>query len=768
MAPPAEKSVHRFLPTENTFLHRVSPDHVRHALTANSTMPEFLEQLTDEFFNRFPYRNVRLAEHFEHTEEEDGECLYGRALWGFPEEKGKGKKVLPKPSGEIDVEETTAYWRKRLARQGYIQLGDTSPYARDLPFKELTDRLVGRLHLYPGVDYGAYTDEDRRRVLKDLPWDLDALARVISGHTGAEISILAGWRNEQNQLSVYSASSPLTEEWMTEAMEEEFAQFQFEKNCQLLPLYVRQAPPRVYGAFDGSYRPWFPSITPDCTCPRALLREYVGYYQVFQHNKPPVPWESGTEGPNDNSRLINPLRLPEGVTHLRDPNVLDDEQVWKLIFHIIAGQRGNLPQQQMFQLLGRRTIEEDTGLIPWLGNDHEMRYGPANRLYVARCIFRTEGDAQAHRELINMLPPYPTPETRYFPFQEADFNQLKKLCEHKTELSELLDALWAYDEVGPISPPGEFYCYATRDCPHFPDTRPPPTGFLGHLGGIWFLKAFYDKTELFYPRAGVQALSDFIRSDVFEHEPTGTLMSGPYAAKWLVLTVVRAQINWLQLSNKEAPPYRNPILPDLAKWHNTIDSDILYLTHRLVESRRIIMNLRTTCPREAEEYDMIPEFRNAEIHRPAAIVSALKQPESICDGSRVVYNRQPSRSSGFGHKSKGRVSIVLPRRTSGPRAASAMSVDPPNPQRGEMPESEDSPHRPVTVPRRVPKSLEESDEDVKPEILKGPRIFGTPGPSSQRFARYDDMDDTELPSPDDNDPDWTDVDRPVTTSPPSM
>ncbi|KAG9089368.1 hypothetical protein FS749_001388 [Ceratobasidium sp. UAMH 11750] len=561
---------------------------------------------------------------------------------------------------------------------------------------------------------------------------------------------------------VLSASSPLTEEWMTEAMEEEFAQFQFEKNSQLLPLHVRQAPPRVYGAFDGSYRPWFPSITPGCTCPRALLREYVGYYQVFQHNKPPVPWESGTEGPNDSSRLINPLRLPEGVTHLQDPNLMSDEHIWKLIFHIIAGQRGLLAQQKIFQLLGRRTIQEDTGLIPWLGNDHEMRFGPGSRLYVARCIFRTEGDAQAHRELINMLPPYPTPETRYYPFQEADFNQLKKLCEHKPELGELLDALWEYDEAGPISPPGEFYRYATRDCPHFPEARPPPTGFLGHLGGIWFIKAFYDKSELFYPRAGIQALSDFIRSNLFEHEPTATLMSGPYAAKWLVLTVVRAEINWLQLSNKEAPPYRNPTYPDLPKWRSLIDSDILYLTHRLMESRRIIMNLRATCPKEAEEYDMIPEFRNAELHRPAAIV-----PESICDGSRVVYNRQPSRSSGFGHKSKGRVSIVLPRRASGPRAASAMSVDPPNSQRGETPESEDSPHRPVTVPRRVPESPEGSEEDEKPEVFAGTRLFGTPGPSSQRFARYDDMDDVEQLSPDDDDPDWTDVDRQDTTPPPS-
>ncbi|KAG9079247.1 hypothetical protein FS749_008676 [Ceratobasidium sp. UAMH 11750] len=131
MTPPAEKLVHRFLPNENTFLHRVSPDHILHASTADSNMPEFLDRLVDEFFNRFPYRHVRLAEHFEHTQEEDSECLYGRALWGFPEKlwhkmndiknrekkgKEKGKKPPPKPSGEIDVEETTAYWRKRLAR----------------------------------------------------------------------------------------------------------------------------------------------------------------------------------------------------------------------------------------------------------------------------------------------------------------------------------------------------------------------------------------------------------------------------------------------------------------------------------------------------------------------------------------------------------------------------------------------------------------------------------------------------------------------------
>ncbi|KAG8697840.1 hypothetical protein FRC08_006302 [Ceratobasidium sp. 394] len=710
MTPPTERSVHRFIGKENTFLQRVSPDHIRAVKEIDTTLAEFLERLAEEFFHRFPYRHVRYIDHFDHTEEEQEGCLYGKPLWGLSEMndiksksvgKGKASKVpVPKPSGLMETRETTAYWRKRLAGQGYLTAGEKSPYTRDEAFKDLTERVASRLAMYPSVDFGAYTDDDRKRTLRDLPGDLDALVSVLAGHTGAEICILAGWRNEKDRLSVYSAASSHSRKWLTSDIEVDFANFQLENNGQLLTFHVRNAPPRVYGAFDGSFRPWFPSITKNCDCVVALLVEYIKYYALFQGITSMIAWEDGTEDREDSTRLINPKRLPAQVTHLIHPENMTNDQIWALIAYIIAGQRGLLTLQTVFQLLAGQPIEEDKFQIQWIRARGNLRFGPATRLYMARCIYRTEGDAQAH-----------------------------PLCQYSPTLTDLIEALWQYDEVGPISPPAGLYDLAADRCPHLPHANPNVHGFLGHFKSMWLIEDFWVKTTLFHKESSYENLSFFIRSDIFEHEPTGTLMSGPFAAKWLVLIIVRAEISWQQLRRNEMPPYRDVILPDLAKWRLNIDSDILYLTSRFRDSRRTISQLRATCPQDVAPCDITAEYRRAKVHAGPTPVE-----DTSYDGSSVVYNQSTTHSSSGAQKPKGRVvEIVMPTR-------------PANPPR-DKPST--AANKPIVIDDSGPESEDHAGpapQSPKPPVTShDARAAATPGPSTQRFARRDSPMDVEDP-----------------------
>ncbi|KAG8734501.1 hypothetical protein FRC10_011693, partial [Ceratobasidium sp. 414] len=304
-----------------------------------------------------------------------------------------------------------------------------------------------------------------------------------------------------------------------------------------------------------------------------------------------------------------------------------DEQVWQLVTHIIKGQCGGLDRLTIFQLLGSSSMDEDVVQREWPMLFHKLRYGPAS-------------------QLINMLPAYSTAETQYYPFQEADYVQLQALCVGNLTLTRLIKALWIYDEAGPISPLRDFYNMTCKLCPHLPNTYPSTTGFLAHFKTIWLSKAFWDRSDLFHKAAGFTQLSHFVRSDTYEHEPTSTLMGGPYAIKWLILVVIRTEISWQKLNSREAPLFLNPILPDLGKWHANIDSDILHLATRLEE-----------CPADTDSIDILPEYKVARPHNPAKIVD-----DSICDGTSIVYNRPTTSGGKVGNKGKGKgkVEIVMP------------------------------------------------------------------------------------------------------------
>jgi hypothetical protein len=61
------------------------------------------------------------------------------------------------------VNESQQTIEARLRREGFLQAGQGTPYTRDERIVAHTLRTSTRLHTYPDVDYGAYTDEEREQ-----------------------------------------------------------------------------------------------------------------------------------------------------------------------------------------------------------------------------------------------------------------------------------------------------------------------------------------------------------------------------------------------------------------------------------------------------------------------------------------------------------------------------------------------------------------------------------------------------------------------------
>ncbi|KAG8795080.1 hypothetical protein FRC12_018123 [Ceratobasidium sp. 428] len=293
---------------------------------------------------------------------------------------------------------------QRFRTEGFTHIDPESPYTPDVNAIERNEQLITRLSCFPTFDFAAGKDADRARLLKDLPQDLEDFVELMRQHTGAEICVFASWRNARDELSHFSAATPYSWGWISEERDKDWALFSIRENGDSLCYDVQHAPQRVYGAFDGSYRPWFPATTQNSPPPRKLIREYVHYMAEYHSLDTLIAWELGLESPDDNNRLINPVRLPAKLTHLIDPANMLDSDVWALTLHIIKGQHAQLPNSQVFQLLGNRMIAEDTHVISNVFTPRGLQYDEGSWLYLARCMSRNSSDILALVELINMLP----------------------------------------------------------------------------------------------------------------------------------------------------------------------------------------------------------------------------------------------------------------------------------------------------------------------------------------------------------------------------
>ncbi|KAG8794494.1 hypothetical protein FRC12_024100 [Ceratobasidium sp. 428] len=507
-----------------------------------------------------------------------------------------------KPSGLIKIYDTLQLFKMRLGDQGYMHIDPTSLYCPDCEQLDCHDCLVTRLGLFPTLDFAVGKDNYRARLLSDLPMDLKDFADMMHQHTGAQLCIYAAWQNSRQELSWYCAASAGAVGWSEEHINKSWCLYNIHENGESLCYDVATAPPRVYGTFDGSYCPWFPATTQNSPAPQKLVEDYVKQMAAYHGLNTAIRWESGDEAENDDTRLINPMRLPDTVTHLRHPNDLLERDIWALVFHIVQGQRQQLPEGRTFQLLAN------------------LCYDKGTRLYTARILRQHQNDPLAHVKLVNMLPIIPAESEDssednavmqsveqnnvsheddaaaddnaddngsrvqhhkaadwfYRPFERAELDRLIVLAADDEDMVELLNLAWDYNSYYPVQCVQNYHQETACKCPHFPVQMPDPLAIIHYFKNTWLREETFQKTALMKDLLQPGAFSKMLRKNLWTHEPTETYFGGPYGVKMVALQLMRSLITTRMLRAGDKIPYwtcKQPRPETLNEWHQTIHSD---------------------------------------------------------------------------------------------------------------------------------------------------------------------------------------------------
>ncbi|KAG8776454.1 hypothetical protein FRC12_000906 [Ceratobasidium sp. 428] len=729
------KEISRFVGQEADFLKNIAADHHIWSKDPEMTAGQFFETVEGEFFNRFTYRNPLWTEHFERTQEEHEAALTGRTLWGFGEAKASPQVERhswegARPTGLLELVETFDGLKKKYAGQAYVHPGHDEPYTRDYQRIEAATGLVSRLAMFPDADFAIRGDADRERILKSLPRDLDEIAQLINGQTGAEIAILAGWRGSDNKFyEHHSSASMLTSRFVDRALVHDFGSFQLGENSALLPdARVLNASPRVYGSFDGSYKPWFPCVDLESTALAGLIIAQGGSFwfsAAWQNIRGEINWETGDETPDDFRRLISPNRLPIDVDYLRNPYEMSPQDRIEVVNHILNGQAGNVDPEQTFQLLGGRAPADDTALQTWPAPGSYLRYGPASRMYIGRLMFHAENDTQAQLEKKNMLPKQPIPVNRYFAF--PDIQELQGLSQHHPGMLQLLNETQNYDIVTPIAPPREMMDVIRKRIPILQIQEPPtPSSSFRYLKVGHVPHRFIDETN-----EDVREHVDFsrlIRSGFFVHEPTRTAFGGPWGVKWAVLVILWLEVTWQQINIGKILYPSSIILPEIGRWRASIDSDIAYLSNLVEDSHERVDRLRSSKPGARSTIPMVQLIVPAPAFQPAAIVA---ESPFAWDKPWLYGMKIPKTNIKTGFPKSTRMSVVVPMTST---QAKKFGVSyPTTPRKAKAPSRTPAPNSgspsPVAGPSNVgkpaaPTSQEsslESEDDFIPAKPTSPR-----------------------------------------------
>jgi hypothetical protein len=66
-------------------------------------------------------------------------------------------------SGLVELYETYDSILQRLRGEGYVHGRNDTPYVQDTTLQDLTTCTMTQLHLYPDVDFGAYTNQQHKQ-----------------------------------------------------------------------------------------------------------------------------------------------------------------------------------------------------------------------------------------------------------------------------------------------------------------------------------------------------------------------------------------------------------------------------------------------------------------------------------------------------------------------------------------------------------------------------------------------------------------------------
>ncbi|CAE6413343.1 unnamed protein product [Rhizoctonia solani] len=379
--------------------------------------------------------------------------LYGGDYWRMQEQlRNKlntiayGARKKFGPMGVLQLSETIASVRARLKGQGFNDMEAAPPCGPAKTIEFYAKRAGVRLQTYPGGDYASCTNEERNRALADLPGDLFELVQVLHAHTGAEIYMIAAWRDENNTQrwtdAISSRSELFCETQDIQESRKNFVRFQIEHNYYHYGPSVEQAGPAVFWACDGSLRPWLPRVNKPLVYMQALLAEYFPLFYSWQGGQGELDYDT----PN----LVSPDRLPGGLTRLSPPHTWNESASLAVYKHILRSQINALEPEFQFQFddLGAGLIQE--GLCDSIHERSTLQFPVQSRYYVALLQNHTKETPEIQFELQGMLPFMGEDFEPYEPLLGEESTRLGELSGDYVAMLELLHSLPLLESAGPV------------------------------------------------------------------------------------------------------------------------------------------------------------------------------------------------------------------------------------------------------------------------------------------------------------------------------
>ncbi|QRV92567.1 hypothetical protein RhiJN_20585 [Ceratobasidium sp. AG-Ba] len=552
-----------FTDQENDWVRSLLPDFIRQAGGAGRT-PEFINRVIRAFLLEFPYRNIRAIEHTVHTKKEQSLVLVGDQIWGLAEifrnklnsEKRTHQIAAGAATGTIELYETIEGIRRRHKGEGFLHAQQDSPYGRNPEIDRLADRVSTRLIMYPENDYGAYSNTERQWAQEDIPGDMEDIVELLTQKSTGQFWMSRDWL--------------ATEE--CKIAEKQFLVLQ----SQLSPLLpcpnVDKAGPATFAAFDGSFRPLLPVCIADAVLMCEILFRYFHYYY-------------GKEAPNDPSRIIEPDRLPVGMTHLTPIDTMEPEEIIHLYEHIRDGDQGKIALNRRFQFRPRDHSLCQAGFQDLMHPESRLRYGATSRLWTARMLRRNPHDTIILQQLVQQLPPISELDTIYSPFPSAVLpSYADKLSGHK-RFMRLIELANSYEHLRPVQ--------CAHSCVVFPEAIPSPSATIHHLGGWWVNSENFLPDHPSFSDYSIDVFVKWAQSGVLDHQPTGTVLGGPMGVKWTIIQLARFAFTFNELVCNHPPPVDSDYRPDLAEMGQSVSACIKYLLQRLQDSSVVLRNLRT-------------------------------------------------------------------------------------------------------------------------------------------------------------------------------
>jgi hypothetical protein len=174
---------------------------------------------------------------------------------------------------------------------------------------------------------------------------------------------------------------------------------------------------------------------------------------AWQGMELPIPWEHepAAEGPQYEVKTLVALpRLPPGVRGLRNPCLWEEEEVLAWRQHILLGQRGALPEGNIFQFLSPSAVDEDDQYCEDIHPSSTLRYSPFARLWVARLLLQAPEDLLARAELVFQIPVLDSSRPVYQPLCDEDMAIANENARDHEDLLKLLVYMGEYEEIAPV------------------------------------------------------------------------------------------------------------------------------------------------------------------------------------------------------------------------------------------------------------------------------------------------------------------------------